>query len=119
MDKDRVVTNRPLAGTRRRGVDEAADAALERELLADEKEKAEHVMLVDLGRNDVGKVRTSQLCALCDHLFQILLARRKQGSGAACDFASEALAGTAHTAPTLNPTGLQQRQRGCGEAHGD
>ncbi|KAI8471172.1 MAG: ADC synthase [Monoraphidium minutum] len=56
VDRDRVVTNRPLAGTRRRGADAAADAALEAELLADEKECAEHVMLVDLGRNDVGKV---------------------------------------------------------------
>lgn len=46
----------PLAGTRRRGADEAEDAALERELLADEKELAEHNMLVDLGRNDLGRV---------------------------------------------------------------
>lgn len=51
--------NRPLAGTRRRGATEIEDQALEDELLADEKERAEHVMLVDLGRNDVGKVRNS------------------------------------------------------------
>jgi anthranilate synthase component I len=51
-----VVTNRPLAGTRRRGATKAEDAALETELLADAKERAEHIMLVDLGRNDVGKV---------------------------------------------------------------
>jgi anthranilate synthase component 1 len=50
------VTNRPLAGTRRRGATPEEDRALERELLADPKEIAEHVMLVDLGRNDVGKV---------------------------------------------------------------
>ncbi|HEV7129933.1 MAG TPA: chorismate-binding protein [Ktedonobacterales bacterium] len=46
----------PIAGTRRRGVDAAEDAALEAELRADAKEQAEHVMLVDLGRNDVGRV---------------------------------------------------------------
>ncbi len=53
---DRRVTVRPLAGTRRRGADEAEDAALEAELLADPKERAEHLMLIDLGRNDVGRV---------------------------------------------------------------
>jgi anthranilate synthase component 1 len=47
---------RPIAGTRWRGADEAEDAALEDDLLADEKERAEHVMLVDLGRNDLGRV---------------------------------------------------------------
>jgi anthranilate synthase component I len=50
------ITNRPLAGTRRRGHSPEEDEALERELLSDAKERAEHVMLVDLGRNDVGKV---------------------------------------------------------------
>ncbi len=53
---DRIVTNRPLAGTRKRGSTPEEDAALERDLLSDPKELAEHVMLVDLGRNDVGKV---------------------------------------------------------------
>jgi len=51
-----VVTTRPIAGTRPRGADDAADLAIEAELMADEKEIAEHVMLVDLGRNDVGRV---------------------------------------------------------------
>lgn len=50
------VTIRPLAGTRPRGATPAEDAALEAELLADPKERAEHLMLVDLGRNDVGRV---------------------------------------------------------------
>ena len=50
------VTTRPIAGTRPRGATDAADAALEAEILHDEKEIAEHVMLVDLGRNDVGRV---------------------------------------------------------------
>src|SRR5437868_5683893 len=46
----------PIAGTRRRGRDDTEDAALEAELRADDKERAEHIMLVDLGRNDVGRV---------------------------------------------------------------
>lgn len=50
------VTVRPIAGTRRRGYTEAEDIALEKELLADPKEIAEHLMLIDLGRNDVGRV---------------------------------------------------------------
>jgi anthranilate synthase component 1 len=54
--RDGKVTIRPLAGTRRRGVDAAEDLALEAELLADPKERAEHLMLLDLGRNDVGRV---------------------------------------------------------------
>ena len=52
----RDVTLRPIAGTRPRGKTDAEDRAMEAELLADPKERAEHVMLVDLGRNDVGRV---------------------------------------------------------------
>ncbi|HEV2757092.1 MAG TPA: anthranilate synthase component I [Actinomycetota bacterium] len=54
---DRIET-RPIAGTRGRGATRAEDEELERDLLADEKERAEHVMLVDLARNDVGRVAT-------------------------------------------------------------
>jgi anthranilate synthase component 1 len=54
--KGRTIEYRPIAGTRRRGDDEAQDKALGEELLHDTKEVAEHVMLVDLGRNDVGRV---------------------------------------------------------------
>jgi len=54
--RDGVVTVRPIAGTRRRGKTAAEDKALEVELLADPKECAEHLMLLDLGRNDVGRV---------------------------------------------------------------
>jgi anthranilate synthase component 1 len=52
----RRIELRPIAGTRGRGGTRGADLALEAELLADEKERAEHVMLVDLGRNDIGRV---------------------------------------------------------------
>jgi len=54
--EDGVVDTHPIAGTRRRGVDEGEDKALEAELLADEKERSEHIMLLDLGRNDIGRV---------------------------------------------------------------
>jgi anthranilate synthase component 1 len=54
--RDGTVTIRPLAGTRKRGADKAEDDALEAELLGDPKERAEHLMLLDLGRNDVGRV---------------------------------------------------------------
>ena len=54
--RDGAVTIRPLAGTRRRGATPEEDKALEAELLADPKERAEHLMLLDLGRNDVGRV---------------------------------------------------------------
>ena len=54
-----TVTVRPIAGTRPRGATRDRDAELERELLEDPKERAEHVMLVDLGRNDVGRVATT------------------------------------------------------------
>ncbi len=53
-----LVSTRPIAGTRARGLSEADDQVLEKELLHDDKEIAEHVMLVDLGRNDVGRVAT-------------------------------------------------------------
>ncbi len=54
--EDGIASMRPIAGTRPRGTDEAEDNALAAELLADPKERAEHVMLVDLGRNDLGRV---------------------------------------------------------------
>ena len=57
--EDGTMTLRPLAGTRPRGKTPEADRALEKELLADPKERAEHVMLIDLARNDVGRVASS------------------------------------------------------------
>ncbi len=53
---DGVVTTHPIAGTRPRGATAAEDADLEREMATDEKERAEHIMLVDLGRNDIGRI---------------------------------------------------------------
>jgi anthranilate synthase component 1 len=54
--EDGILTNHPIAGTRPRGQTTTEDAALAEELIGDEKERAEHIMLVDLGRNDVGRV---------------------------------------------------------------
>jgi anthranilate synthase component 1 len=54
--EDNQIIVRPIAGTRPRGEDEASDRALEQDLLADPKELAEHLMLIDLGRNDAGRV---------------------------------------------------------------
>jgi len=64
--EDGLITSRPLAGTRPRGTTEAEDKALEAELLADEKERAEHIMLVDLARNDVGRVAEPDTVELSD-----------------------------------------------------
>ena len=63
-----LVTVRPIAGTRRRGRTEEEDAALEAELLADPKEIAEHLMLIDLGRNDVGRIAQTGSVLLSDKM---------------------------------------------------
>ncbi len=63
-------TVRPIAGTRPRGQDDLSDAALAEELLADEKERAEHLMLIDLGRNDLGRVCATGTVTV-GHLMQI------------------------------------------------
>ena len=64
-----TVTIRPLAGTRRRGATPHEDKALEEELLADPKERAEHLMLLDLGRNDVGRVAAIGSVKVTDQFF--------------------------------------------------
>ena len=66
--EDSVVTVRPIAGTRPRGGTPEADKALAEELLADPKEVAEHLMLIDLGRNDVGRVATTGSVKLSDKM---------------------------------------------------
>lgn len=66
--EDDQITVRPIAGTRPRGGNEAADIALEKELLADPKELAEHLMLIDLGRNDAGRVSKTASVKLTDKM---------------------------------------------------
>jgi anthranilate synthase component 1 len=66
--EDNEVTVRPIAGTRRRGVTAEQDKALEQELLNDPKELAEHLMLIDLGRNDVGRVSQTGTVNLTDKM---------------------------------------------------
>jgi anthranilate synthase component 1 len=66
---DGVVTIRPVAGTRQRGTTPHEDKALEHELLADPKERAEHLMLLDLGRNDVGRVAEIGSAKVTDQFF--------------------------------------------------
>jgi len=67
--RDGTVTVRPIAGTRRRGATPAEDAALAEELLADPKERAEHLMLLDLGRNDAGRVSRIGSVRVTDSFF--------------------------------------------------
>ncbi|MDC9714283.1 MAG: anthranilate synthase component I [Gammaproteobacteria bacterium] len=69
VDKNRRATVRPLAGTRSRGQNEEEDLALEKELLADEKEIAEHLMLIDLGRNDLGRIAKTGSVNLTNKMF--------------------------------------------------
>jgi anthranilate synthase component 1 len=66
--EDNQVTVRPIAGTRPRGKTEAEDNALEADLLADPKELAEHLMLIDLGRNDIGRVSQTGTVELTDKM---------------------------------------------------
>ncbi len=66
--EEREVTVRPIAGTRPRGLTPADDRALERDLLADPKECAEHLMLIDLGRNDIGRIAESGSVVVSDQM---------------------------------------------------
>lgn len=69
VDANRIATVRPIAGTRSRGSNEQEDLALEKDLLADEKEIAEHLMLIDLGRNDLGRIAKTGTVVLTDKMF--------------------------------------------------
>jgi anthranilate synthase component 1 len=111
VEDGRVIV-RPIAGTRPRGRDEAEDAALSAELLADEKERAEHLMLVDLGRNDVGRVarfgtvRVSQYMTVeryshVLHLVSQVEGRLREGLSAVDAFRACFPAGTVTGAPKI------------------
>jgi anthranilate synthase component 1 len=69
VDADRRATVRPMAGTRSRGATKKQDLALEKDLLADEKEIAEHLMLIDLGRNDLGRIAKTGSVKLTNKMF--------------------------------------------------
>ena len=108
----REVTTRPIAGTRPRGADALEDARLESELLADEKERAEHMMLVDLGRNDLGRVceygsvRVQTLMAVeyyshVMHIVSSVSGRLRDGVGAMDALRATLPAGTLSGAPKV------------------
>ncbi|MEN8108342.1 MAG: anthranilate synthase component I [Pseudomonadota bacterium] len=110
--EDDVVTVRPIAGTRPRGADEAADKALEADLLADPKELAEHLMLIDLGRNDAGRVSETGSVALTEkmvieryshvmHIVSNVTGRVRQGMSAIDVLRATFPAGTVSGAPKI------------------
>ncbi len=110
--EDGEVTVRPIAGTRRRGRDEAEDRALEAELLADPKERAEHLMLIDLGRNDVGRVARTGSVRVTErmvieryshvmHIVSNVTARLREGLGPIDVLRATFPAGTVSGAPKI------------------
>jgi anthranilate synthase component I len=107
-----VITVRPIAGTRRRGSSEAEDQALEAELLADPKELAEHLMLIDLGRNDAGRVAQVGTVRVTDrmvieryshvmHIVSNVVGQLRQGLGAIDVLRAAFPAGTVSGAPKI------------------
>ncbi|MDD5556727.1 MAG: anthranilate synthase component I [bacterium] len=122
-----TVEVRPIAGTRPRGCDEEEDRALERELLADPKERAEHIMLVDLGRNDIGRVcrygtvRPAELMAIeryshVMHIVSDIRGRLADGMDAFDVLRASFPAGTVSGAPKIRAMEiideLENRRRG-------
>ncbi len=110
--EDGIVTVRPIAGTRPRGRDREEDKALEKELLADPKECAEHLMLIDLGRNDAGRVAETGSVHLTDkmiieryshvmHIVSNVTGRLQQGKNAFDVLAATFPAGTVSGAPKI------------------
>jgi anthranilate synthase component 1 len=110
--EDEVVTVRPIAGTRPRGDSEEQDKALEQELLADPKELAEHLMLIDLGRNDVGRIAQTGSVEVTDkmvieryshvmHIVSNVTGRIKPGMSAMDVLRATFPAGTVSGAPKI------------------
>jgi anthranilate synthase component 1 len=110
--EDNTVTVRPIAGTRRRGTTPEQDIALEQELLADPKELAEHLMLIDLGRNDAGRVAEIGTVQLTDkmiveryshvmHIVSNVTGTLQQGKNAFDVLAATFPAGTVSGAPKI------------------
>ena len=110
--EDRRVTVRPIAGTRRRGATEDEDRALAQDLLVDPKERAEHLMLVDLGRNDVGRVAEYGTVTVPDlmtieryshvlHMVSRVTGRLREGRSAMDAFRATFPAGTVSGAPKV------------------
>jgi anthranilate synthase component 1 len=110
--EDGMITVRPIAGTRPRGESEAADLALEKDLLADPKELAEHLMLIDLGRNDVGRVANTGTVELTEkmlveryshvmHIVSNVRGELKPGLSAVDALAATFPAGTVSGAPKV------------------
>jgi anthranilate synthase component 1 len=110
--EDDAVTVRPIAGTRKRGATPEEDLALEEELLADPKELAEHLMLIDLGRNDVGRIAETGSVQVTDkmiveryshvmHIVSNVVGRLKSGKSAFDVLAATFPAGTVSGAPKI------------------
>ncbi len=110
--EDDTVTVRPIAGTRPRGKDQAADVAYAEELLADPKERAEHLMLLDLGRNDIGRVAATGTVGVTEqfiieryshvmHIVSNVEGKLKQGADAMAVLKASFPAGTVSGAPKV------------------
>ncbi|MDH4555294.1 anthranilate synthase component I [Pseudomonas sp. BN417] len=110
--EDGLVTVRPIAGTRPRGATEEADRALEEDLLSDAKELAEHLMLIDLGRNDVGRVSSTGSVKLTEkmvierysnvmHIVSNVTGQLKEGVSAMAALRAILPAGTLSGAPKI------------------
>lgn len=115
---------RPIAGTRKRGKTEAEDLALEKELLADPKERAEHVMLVDLARNDIGRVCETKSVHVDDlmvieryshvmHIVSNVIGKLKKGKDAFDLLGATFPAGTVSGAPKVRAMQIIEELENC------